>query len=44
MLAAAIENNSIRTVSGIVLLDLLPQLVEVEQPLGDEEGGDDLLE
>src|SRR5436305_1370952 len=28
----------------IILFDLLPQLVEAEQPFGDEEGGDDLLE
>ena len=34
-----------RTVSGSgVLLDLPPQLVEVEQPLGDQERRDDLLE
>ena len=34
-----------RTVSGsVVLLDLAPQFVEVEQPLGHEEGRDDLLQ
>ena len=44
-LAAAIENSSIRTVSGRSSSSISrPQLVEVEQPLGDEEGGDDLLE
>ena len=45
MLAAAIENSSMRTVSGRSSCSIsLPQLVEVEQPLGDEEGGDHLLQ
>ena len=45
MLAAAIENSSIRTASGRLASSISrPQPVEVEQPLGDEEGRDRLLE